>query len=360
MKLSVENRMFSPQFFKEGLGHFRQWLDDLLLDSWKQCQDADVLIQSPSAMAGAHIAEALKIPLFHAFTMPWTRTNDYPHAFMTPPVEISGSFNYSTYVLFDNVFWQATSGQINRWRRKHLGLPSTDMSHLAQTKIPFIYNFSPAVVPKPLDWKDPITISGYWFLDDADLDWEPSRGLNDFINKARADNKPLVYIGFGSIVVPNPKAMTRSIVKAVLKSDVRAILSKGWSARMSKDTGPEVELPPEIFSVDKIPHDWLFPKIDAALHHGGAGTTGASLRAGIPTLIKPWFGDQFFWATRVMKLGAGLRVSSLSSSDLADALKRAVSDRIMKEKAAAVGEKIRSENGVSNAIRAIYTYLHRA
>ncbi|KAG9088898.1 hypothetical protein FS749_001773 [Ceratobasidium sp. UAMH 11750] len=359
MKLSVENRMFSPQFFKEGLGHFRQWLDDLLLDSWKQCQDADVLIQSPSAMAGAHIAEALKIPLFYAFTMPWTRTNDYPHAFMTPPVEISGSFNYSTYVLFDNVFWQATSGQINRWRRKHLGLPSTDMSHLAQTKIPFIYNFSPAVVPKPLDWKDPITISGYWFLDDADLDWEPSQGLNDFMNKARADNKPLVYIGFGSIVVPNPKAMTRSIVKAVLKSDVRAILSKGWSARMSKDTGPEVELPPEIFSVDKIPHDWLFPKIDAALHHGGAGTTGASL-PGIPTLIKPWFGDQFFWATRVMKLGAGLRVSSLSSSDLADALKRAVSDRIMKEKAAAVGEKIRSENGVSNAIRAIYTYLHRA
>ncbi|KAG9093377.1 hypothetical protein FRC06_011542 [Ceratobasidium sp. 370] len=360
MKLSVENRMFSPQFFKEGLGNFRQWLDDLLLDSWKQCQDADVLIQSPSAMAGAHIAEALKIPLFHAFTMPWTRTNDYPHAFMTPPVEISGSFNYSTYVLFDNVFWQATSGQINRWRRKHLGLPSTDMFHLAQTKIPFIYNFSPAVVPKPLDWKDPITISGYWFLDDADLDWKPSQELNDFISKARADNKPLVYIGFGSIVVPNPKAMTRSIVKAVLKSDVRAILSKGWSARMSKDTGPEVELPPEVFSVDKIPHDWLFPKIDAALHHGGAGTTGASLRAGIPTLIKPWFGDQFFWATRVMKLGAGLRVSSLSSSDLADALRRAVSDRVMREKAAAVGEKIRSENGVSNAIRAIYTYLHRA
>ncbi|KAF8756555.1 Glycosyltransferase family 28 N-terminal domain [Rhizoctonia solani] len=351
MKLSVENRMFSSIL----QGGF----DKLLLDSWKQCQDADVLIQSPSAMAGAHIAEALtEIPFFHAFTMPWTRTNDYPHAFMTPPMEISGSFNYSTYVVFDNVFWQATSGQINRWRRKHLGLPSTDMAHLAQTKIPFIYNFSPAVVPKPLDWKDPITISGYWFLDDADLNWEPTQELTDFMNKARKDNKPLVYIGFGSIVVPNPKAMTRSIVKAVLKSDVRAILSKGWSARMSKEIGPEVELPPEVFSVDKIPHDWLFPKIDAALHHGGAGTTGASLRGNRNTyMIKPWFGDQFFWATRVTKLGAGLRVSSLSSSDLADALRRAVSDRIMKEKAAAVGEKIRSENGVANAIRAIYTYL---
>lgn len=87
--------------------------------------------------------------------------------------------------------------------------------------------------------------------------------------------------------------------------DVRAIISKGWSARMSHagDDGAEPEYPPECYPLEKIPHDWLFPRIDVALHHGGAGTTGASLRAGIPTLIKPWFGDQFFWASRVQKLG---------------------------------------------------------
>lgn len=87
--------------------------------------------------------------------------------------------------------------------------------------------------------------------------------------------------------------------------DVRAIVSKGWSSRMSvpNDKDPEVEFPPECYALEKIPHDWLFPRIDAALHHGGAGTTGATLRAGIPTLIKPWFGDQFFWASRVQRLG---------------------------------------------------------
>ncbi|KIO34033.1 glycosyltransferase family 1 protein [Tulasnella calospora MUT 4182] len=364
MKLSVEHKMFSPQFFKESLGNFRKWLDELLVDSYDQVKaaGATVLIESPSAMAGVHIAEALNIPYFRAFTMPWSRTAEYPHAFISPPDFVAGSFNFSTYVLFDNVFWRATAPQINPWRKKHLGLPSTDLEHLAQTKIPFLYNFSQNVVPKPLDWSDTTIITGYWFLDNPDLGWKPSQSLQDFIAKARADGKPLVYIGFGSIVVENPKAMTRSIVKAVLKSDVRAILNKGWSARMasSNDNEPEVEIPPEVYEVDKIPHDWLFPQIDAALHHGGAGTTGASLRAGIPTLIKPWFGDQFFWAARVQKLGAGLRVPSLSSSDLAHALTKATSDRVIREKAQAVGEKVRSENGVATAIQSLYMYLHRA
>ncbi|KAG8955650.1 hypothetical protein FRC04_007641 [Tulasnella sp. 424] len=258
MKLSVEHKMFSPQFFKESLGNFRKWLDELLVDSYDQVKaaGATVLIESPSAMAGVHIAEALKIPYFRAFTMPWSRTAEYPHAFISPPDFVAGSFNFSTYVLFDNVFWRATAPQINPWRKKHLGLPSTDLEHLAQTKIPFLYNFSQNVVPKPLDWTDTTIITGYWFLDNPDLGWKPSQSLQDFMAKARADGKPLVYIGFGSIVVENPKAMTRSIVKAVLKSDVRAILNKGWSARMasSNDNEPEVEIPPEVYEVrDMLP-----------------------------------------------------------------------------------------------------------
>ncbi|KAG6836685.1 Sterol 3-beta-glucosyltransferase [Arthromyces matolae] len=123
--------------------------------------------------------------------------------------------------------------------------------------------------------------------------------------KARSDGKPLVYIGFGSITVPNPTRVTERLVKAVVQSDVRAIIVKGWSMRMSKHSTEEdhTKIPPECYLLDRVPHDWLFPQIDAALHHGGAGTTGASLRAGIPTLIKPWFGDQFFWAARVHRLG---------------------------------------------------------
>ncbi|KAF5389258.1 hypothetical protein D9757_003518 [Collybiopsis confluens] len=360
MKLSVEHKMFSPEFFKESLSHFRNWLDTLLVDAWESCQGADVLIESPSAMAGVHIAEALHIPFFRAFTMPWTKTSEFPHAFLSPPVD-APTFNSASYVLFNNVMWAATSGQINRWRRNTLKIGSTDMGHLVQSKIVFIYNFSQAVVPKPLDWGDSITVTGYWFLDNPDLNWEPPASLIGWMKKARAEGKPVVYVGFGSITVANPNRVTARIVEAVLKSDVRAIISKGWSTRMSKtDKDPEPIIPPECYQVDSVPHDWLFPKIDAALHHGGAGTTGASLRAGIPTLIHPWFGDQFFWASRVQKLGAGSKISSLRASEVANALIKATTDRIMKEKAVLVGERIRSEDGVRNAIRTIYTYIPRA
>lgn len=359
MKLSVENKMFSPEFFKESLTNFRPWLDQLLVDAWEQCQGADVLLESPSAMAGVHIAEALNIPYFRCFTMPWTKTTQFPHAFLSPPVE-SPTFNSASYVLFENVMWTATSGQINKWRRKKLKIGNTDMGHLAQSKITFIYNFSPAVVPKPLDWADTTVVSGYWFLDNPDHNWTPPPSLTQWMDQARKDGKAIVYIGFGSITVPHPRSVTERIIKAVLKSDVRAIVSKGWSSRMSKKSEPDIDFPPECYPLEKVPHDWLFPQIDAALHHGGAGTTGASLRAGIPTLIKPWFGDQYFWASRVHKLGAGLKVPNLRVNELADALTIATTSRIMKEKAASVGEKIRAEDGVHNAIYAIYTYLPRA
>ncbi|GLB38496.1 putative glycosyltransferase family 28 N-terminal domain [Lyophyllum shimeji] len=360
MKLSVDHKMFSPDFFRESLGKFRPWLDQLLLQAWEACHDADVLLESPSAMAGVHIAEALSIPYFRTFTMPWTKSSEFPHPFLSPPVE-APAFNSASYILFNNVMWTATSGQINRWRRKVLNLHNTDMGHLAQSKIVTIYCFSQAVVPKPLDWGDTINISGYWFLDNPDLTWSPPQDLLDWMYKARMDGKPIVYIGFGSITVPHPNEVTSRIVRAVLKSDVRAVVAKGWSARRSDERdAAEVEIPPECYVVEKIPHDWLFPRVDAALHHGGAGTTGASLRAGIPTLIKPWFGDQYFWAQRVQKLGAGMRVGSLRVSDMADALTKATTNPAMKQKAAHVGEIIRSEDGVHSAIHTIYTYLPRA
>ncbi|CAK9780636.1 hypothetical protein CC85DRAFT_329264 [Cutaneotrichosporon oleaginosum] len=367
MKLSTDHAMFSPGFFKEALGGFRRWLDELLVDSWNACQDADVLIESPSAMAGVHIAEGLAkksgkpVPYFRAFTMPWTRTSAYPQAFMVPQIEMGPSFNYSTYVLFDNIMWRASSGQINRWRKKYLGLRSTDQESLSINKVPFLYNFSPAVVPKPLDWDDAITITGYWNLENSDMDWSPPPSLDAFMAQAKADGKPLVYIGFGSIIVPDPAAVTKSIVKGVEKAGVRAIIAKGWSGRdKAADAEDDEPLPASCYSVDKVPHGWLFPKLDAAMHHGGAGTTGASLRAGIPTLIKPWFGDQHFWALRVAKLGVGAKVSSLRSDDIADALTKATTSRVMVEKAARIGERIRAESGVDAAVQAIHYNIVRA
>lgn len=144
--------------------------------------------------------------------------------------------------------------------------------------------------------------------------------------------------------------MTKAIYGAVKAAGIRAIVCKGWSERGSTKPVEEIPVPPEVLALDSIPHDWLFPQIDFACHHGGAGTTAASLRYGLPTLIHPFFGDQTFWTTRVVKLGAGCRVESLHEGDFTAAFKKATQDRIMKEKAMKIGKKIRSEDGPYAAI----------
>lgn len=342
MRICVENGMFTYSFLKEASLKFRDWIDDLLISAWKACQDSDILIESPSAMGGIHIAEALAIPYFRAFTMPWTRTRAYPHAFVVPEHKLGGAYNYVTYVMFDNVFWKAIAGQVNRWRKKKLGLRSTNLDKMQPNKVPFLYNFSPSVVVPPLDYSDWIRVTGYWFLDEAD-DWSPPEELMDFIRKARKDAKKLVYVGFGSIVVSDPAALTKTVVDSVLKADVRCILSKGWSDRLGNQDAAvsEIPLPSEIFQIKSAPHDWLFKQIDAAAHHGGAGTTGASLREGIPTIVKPFFGDQFFFGSRLEDLGVGICMRKLNVTVFSRALWEATHSERMIIKAKILGEQIR-------------------
>jgi sterol 3beta-glucosyltransferase len=342
MKICVEHGMFTYGFMKEANSKFRGWLDDVCSSAWKACQGADVLIESPSAMAGIHIAEALEIPYFRAFTMPWTRTRAYPHAFSVLEKKMGGGYNAITYITFDAIFWAAISSQINKWRRRELGLQNTSQAKMQANSRPFMYNFSPSVVPPPLDWPDWIRVTGYWFLDESDI-YEPPEDLSAFIAKARKDGKKLVYVGFGSIVIDDPAALTKTVVESVLKADVRCILSKGWSDRLeTKDASkPEVPLPPEIFQIQAAPHDWLFKQMDAAVHHGGSGTTGASLRAGIPTIIKPFFGDQFFFAQRVEDLGVGIWLKKVNTSVFSRALWEATNSQRMIVKAQVLGQKIR-------------------
>lgn len=369
MQLCIQNGTFTLGFFREANAKMRDWLDELLETAWNACQGSDLIIESPSAMAGIHIAEALGVPYFRAFTMPWTRTRAYPHAFIMPGQKMGGAYNYVTYVMFETVFWKATAHQINRWRRRLLGLPNTSLEKLQVNKVPFLYNFSPYVVPPPLDYSDWIRVTGYWFLDEGNKNWEPPKELTDFIDKARRDGKKLVYVGFGSILVPDPAKMTQEVIDAVLKADVRCILSKGWSDRLptrkdkereqqqggaakvgppAEEKKPEPELPPEIFQIQSAPHDWLFRQIDAAAHHGGSGTTGASLRAGIPTVIRPFFGDQYFFGTRVEDLGVGICLKKWGATSFARALWEATHSERMIVKARSLGEQIRKVRPVAH------------
>jgi len=181
--------------------------------------------------------------------------------------------------------------------------------------------------------------------------------------KADPKNKP-VYIGFGSMVVPDPDEMTRTIIEAATKSGVRAIISKGWSDRATsqkdsagagqKTTQEEIVIPPSIYMIKSVPHDWLFPQLAGCVHHGGAGTAAAGLRAGIPSVIKPLFGDQYFWAQCLEEAGVGVWCHDLTVKKLTSALVTITTDEKDDQEAQTNGEKIRQEDGMEVAIDYFY------
>jgi UDP:flavonoid glycosyltransferase YjiC (YdhE family) len=160
------------------------------------------------------------------------------------------------------------------------------------------------------------------------------------------NGSPPVYVGFGSMSHENPERQTRLALKALELSGQRGVLLTGWGGITS------ISAPPNIFFADNIPHAWLFPRMAAIVHHGGAGTTSAALRAGVPSIITPFGGDQSAWADLVVKLGVGLRAPSikqLTAEKLSEAIQTAMSDSTMRASSAVLGEKIRAENGIARA-----------
>jgi UDP:flavonoid glycosyltransferase YjiC (YdhE family) len=203
MQLCVNNGMFSISFIHQVFSRFRGWMSELLESAWEACKDTDVLIEAAGALgAGIHIAEKIRVPLFRSFMMPWTRTGAFPHPF-APALEshLPRSYNVSTFAVSEQVIWAGTRNLINRWRKETLKLPpkwTLDTRH-----IPFLYGISPVVLPPPPDWPDWVHVCGYWFLDRPDTTWDPPAELKEFLD---VDPTQTVYIGFGSIVVPDPGA----------------------------------------------------------------------------------------------------------------------------------------------------------
>jgi sterol 3beta-glucosyltransferase len=185
---------------------------------------------------------------------------------------------------------------------------------------------------------------GYWTLH-TPAGWSPPPELAAFL---AADGPPVVAIGFGSMASVDPALLTELVRGAVRDAGVRAVLIAGWGglAALRDDA--------EVLAIDAVPHDWLFPRVAAVVHHGGAGTTGASLRAGTPTVVVPFAMDQPFWGGRVAALGVGpapIPRARLTRARLADALRLAVGDAAMRARAADLGRRIREEDGVGEAVR---------
>lgn len=241
--------------------------------------------------------------------------------------------------------WQGSRSGDGVARRQVLDLPIAPFfgpyNSAASRLYPIVYGFSPAVIPKPSDWRN-THVTGYWFLDESP-DWIPPAALLDFLQQGA----PPVYIGFGSMGSRDPEATADLVLQAIERTGQRAILQSGWGG-LSKTDRPD-----NVFLVDSVPHSWLFSQVAAVVHHGGAGTTAAGLRAGVPNIVIPFFGDQPFWGRRIAELGVGpasIPRKQLTAERLAAAIHQVVTDRTMQQRAADLGAKIRAENGIAHVV----------
>lgn len=221
---------------------------------------------------------------------------------------------------------------------------------LFRQRVPYSYLWSPGLVPKPPDWGPEIDVVGYVFLELASS-YKPPESLTQFLEAG----EPPVYIGFGSIVVDNADKFTALIFEAVKRAGVRALVSKGWG-----NLGDEGNTPDNIYMLGDTPHDWLFPRVSAVVHHGGAGSTAAGLKCGKPTLIVPFFADQPFWGAMVAKSGAGsepIPYKHLTSDKLAAGIKYLLSLEA-KGHAEAIAKSIAEEgDGAANAVKSFHRSL---
>jgi sterol 3beta-glucosyltransferase len=327
-----------------------------MADVWAASRESapDLILYHPKALGAPDFAEKLGVPCMLAFWLPmYVPTTRFP-AMGFPELPLGPGYRWLTYQLIRRILL-IMSKRVSKWRT-HNGLnprsPGLRMQFPDGRPIPSLHGFSRHIIPRPDDWPETAIVTGFWFLNQAE-DWNPPRSLTDFLSKG----EPPVYFGFGSIFGRDPKRVTQIILEAVRRTGVRAILSRGWGGLEPGDPAQSES----VMFIEAAPHSWLFPQVNAVVHHGGCGTTHAGLLAGKPSIICPFFGDQPFWGRQVERLGAGpspIPQSKMTVDRLCRAIDMAMNDSTMRENTAALGSRLRKETGTSNAVTFITQWMN--
>ncbi|MDX1416030.1 MAG: glycosyltransferase [Candidatus Promineifilaceae bacterium] len=322
----------------------------MIEDAYEACSAADAVIcLGVFGAFGQSIAEARHIPIFHIEPTPLLPTRDFPAPSWPIQRNLGGIHNYLSGQAMLRVIWLWYRPYVQQFRIR-LGLvPSSfDRFLSAFRSTPMLSAYSPSIIPRPADWPVTFHVTGYLFLDDAAA-WRPPPELIDFLDSG----PPPIYFGFGSMAGRQPQRLARCIIEALDAIGRRGVLLTGWGGLR-----PE-SLPDHVFLLDYAPHGWLFPRMAAVVHHGGAGTTAAGLRAGVPTVTVPFVLDQPFWGARIKQLGLGpapIPQQKLTADKLAGALKTAL-DPAITRRARVIGAAIRAEKGAAKAVEIVEQYL---
>jgi sterol 3beta-glucosyltransferase len=310
-------------------------------EALEACEGGDAVLGGVGGMVIARsVAEKLRLPFIEAHVQPVGAPTDRYQGplFGGTPRILGGPGRRLSHRVSEMGVWMPFSRPMHRARSRVLGLDGP-MRREGDGLV--LYGFSPHVVPVPADGHRERVVTGYWVLLAQDA-WAPPPELESFL----ATDRPVVSIGFGSMASEDPTRLAELVTGAARDAGVRAVLLSGWGG-IAGGRGEDV------FATGALPHDWLFPRMHAVVHHGGAGTTGAGLRAGVPNVVVPFTMDQPFWASRVAALGAGpspIPRKRLTRTALTAALRAAIDDAAMRNRAAQLGTAIRAEDGVAAAV----------
>lgn len=347
----VERRATLGGFLRGFVRVARSVIETGIANYWPECRDVEALIVTAMGLpVGMHIAERLRVPMIRVSFAPsrhdWAGKSDLVTA-------VRGQAGRVVWAACRFAIWSQLRSATNVARREVLSLPplprSEPLSVLDRRGVPLLDAYSPSVVPKPPGWDNWLHVTGYWFLDETSA-WVPPSELVDFLD----GGTPPVFVGFGSTPFPNARAATAIVVDALRRVGQRGVVVAGGSGA---GTGRLAE---HVLSVDAVPHEWLFRRVGLAVHHGGAGVTAAALRAGLPSVVVPVFGDQPFWARRLFELGAAARAvpaKQLSVDRLASAIRVATTNEEMRRRAGVLSEQIQKEDGVARAVAVVHDYL---
>jgi sterol 3beta-glucosyltransferase len=308
---------------------------------------ADVVVHHPVLPIGQHLAELLGVPAVVASPSPaLVPTREFPSAAWPCALGLPALLNRPSYRAARYLTGAWCRREVDVWRRDTLGLGRRPGRHdpLGDPSVTVLHSFSRHVVPRPADWPATAHITGYWFTR-SEPAWAPPRRLADFLGAG----DPPVYLGFGSMPIDSPAALAEAIMMAARRTGARFIvhcLNPELRRRLAGDDK-------RMLMVRQVPHDWLFPRTAAVVHHGGAGTTGAAVAAGRPQVIWPFGIDQHFWADRMTSLGVAVPagpVRTLTGARLARAVDQATCDLRVRDLAQDLASRVRAEDGTGQAV----------
>ncbi|MGW0433599.1 glycosyltransferase [Micromonospora sp. NPDC003197] len=347
--------------------------DQVLDDCWTVAatglgSGADVIVHNGQVVAGQHVAEKLAVPAVLGLPIPmYVPTREFPWPGQEFPSRLPRMAHRATYLGMQAPAMMF-GRTVDRWRAK-LGLPRRPGRHDPLRRpdggsAPVLHAMSRHVLPRPDDWPATATMTGYWFLDQVDRAPAQSvAGATADLEGRSAGQQPglpaelvafldqgeaPIFIGFGSMAGSDPQRTTSAVLAAVRRTGVRAVVGTSWGGLAAEP------VPGQLFVLDEVPYELLFPQVAAVVHHGGAGTTAEAIRAGRPQIVCPFVADQPFWGRRMQALGvapAPIAQRRLTTENLTAAVEAVVGNPKMAARAADLAGRVREERGVATAVR---------